>query len=162
MKFDDAVNEYSNEVLKAAHSHCYLIIFNNFITKLKEMKDPATNKVIHKLCILFALCNFLDENWGDLIQGDQFRMIKNVAYQIMSEVRPDCVALVDAFDFPDHVLKTTIGRYDGNVYEALVDAGQKSILNRTDPFEGYEQYLKPHTNKELLKRGNKPVLNGKF
>ena len=25
--------------------------------------------------------------------------------------RPDCVALVDAFDFPDYALNSTIGRY---------------------------------------------------
>ena len=28
------------------------------------------------------------------------------------------VALVDAFDFPDNVLNSTLGRSDGNVYEA--------------------------------------------
>jgi acyl-CoA oxidase len=38
--------------------------------------------------------------------------------------------LVDAFDFPDHVLSSAIGRYDGNVYEALFDAAQRSTLNQ--------------------------------
>jgi acyl-CoA oxidase len=50
------------------------------------------------------------------------------------------------------VLRSTIGRYDGNVYEALFDAAQKSVLNQRDPFDGYEEYLKPHLNKDLLKK----------
>ena len=29
------------------------------------------------------------------------------------------MALVDAFDFPDKVLNSSIGGYDGNVYEEL-------------------------------------------
>lgn len=40
----------------------------------------------------------------------------------MNSIRPNCVALVDAFDIPDNVLNSTIGKYDGNVYEALVEA----------------------------------------
>jgi len=34
---------------------------------------------------------------------------------------PNAVALVDAFEFPDRVLNSTIGRFDGNVYEALYE-----------------------------------------
>ena len=39
----------------------------------------------------------------------------------------------------------------------LVEAAEKSPLNRTDPFEGYEKVLRPHLDLELLKRGNKPI-----
>ena len=37
----------------------------------------------------------------------------------MNEIRPDCVPLVDAFGYTDNILKSSIGRYDGNVYEAF-------------------------------------------
>jgi flavocytochrome c len=162
LKFDEAVNECSNEILKATQSHCFLIIFNTFINKVKQCPDQAMAKVLNRLCILFACCNFLDDNWGELIQGEEYRLLKNVVYQVMSEIRPDCIGLVDAFDFPDNVLKSTIGRHDGNVYEALYDAAQKSSLNKDDVFEGYEKYLKPHMNKQLLSEGNKKVFNNKF
>ena len=62
-------------------------------------------------------------------------------------------------DIPDSVLRSAIGKYDGNVYEALFDSAQKSILNQIDPFVGYEEYLRPHTNKELLKKGNVAIPN---
>lgn len=59
----------------------------------------------------------------------------------MEELRPDAVGLTDAFDYPDNVLNSTIGRFDGNVYEALVKASYNSSLNKTDPFDGYKEYL---------------------
>ena len=50
--------------------------------------------------------------------------------------RPEAVALVDAFDYSDFVLNSPLGRYDGNVYEALFKYAQKAALNDrqvTDP-----------------------------
>ncbi len=34
------------------------------------------------------------------------------------------------FDIPDNVLSSTIGKYDGNAYEALFNAARKSTLNQ--------------------------------
>ena len=39
--------------------------------------------------------------------------------ELLAEIRPDAVALVDAFDFSDHSLSSILGRYDGNVYENM-------------------------------------------
>lgn len=30
------------------------------------------------------------------------------------------IALTDAFDIPDRVLNSTIGKYDGNIYEGML------------------------------------------
>jgi acyl-CoA oxidase len=164
MNFEQAFFQNGNEILKATHSHCYYIIMLNFVNKAKEVNNKTLENVLTKLCVLFACCNFLDENWGDVIRDDQFRLIRETAYNVMREIRPDCISLVDAFDFKDYVLRSDIGRYDGNVYEALYDSAQKSVLNQADPFQGYDEYLKPHTNKELLKKGNKLKItaDGKF
>jgi len=153
-KNEDAYNVFSNELLIASHAHCYYIIMSNFVNKTNECQNPKLKNILVKLCILFACSHFLDENWGDILSKEQFRHIRDRTYTVMKEIRPDSVSLVDAFDFSDFVLKSSIGRYDGNVYEALFDAAQKSILNEIDPFIGYEEYLKPHLNKELLKKGN--------
>ena len=48
----------------------------------------------------------------------------------MAALRPDACALVDAWDFPDRVLNSTIGRYDGNVYEAQYQAAADSPVSR--------------------------------
>lgn len=162
ISFLEAFNHCGMDILIATQSHCFYIIMLNFVTKIKGITDLSLRNVLTKLCIVFACCNFLDENWGDIIDDSQFKVIRQVAYSTMGDLRKDAVALVDSFDFTDNTLKSTIGRYDGNVYEALFDAAQKSILNRKDPFDGYEELLKPHTNKELLKKGNKPYLKTKF
>ena len=38
---------------------------------------------------------------------------------LLDKIRPDAVGLVDALGFDDEQLKSTPGRYDGNVYEAI-------------------------------------------
>lgn len=54
---------------------------------------------------------------------------------------------------PDFALNSSIGSYDGNIYEGLFSAAEKSLLNETEPFIGYEKYLKPNLDLELLKQG---------
>ncbi len=157
MKFEEAWNNCANDLLSATYAHSYYIILSNFITKIKECKHDDLVRVLTRLAILFACTNFLDDNWGDILANNQFQLINQIVSKVMSEIRPDAVALVDSFDYPDKTLKSTIGRYDGNVYEALFDAAQKSVLNQRDPFDGYEEYLKPHLNKSLLMKGNKPI-----
>jgi hypothetical protein len=38
------------------------------------------------------------------------------------------VALVDAFGFEDYALNSALGRYDGDVYRALLDMAQASAV----------------------------------
>jgi hypothetical protein len=52
------------------------------------------------------------------------------------------------------VLGSTIGRFDGNVYEALYLGATKSKLNQTRPFQGYKEHLQPHLDLNLLKLKN--------
>ena len=49
---------------------------------------------------------------------------------------------MDAFDIPDRVLCSALGRYDGNVYEALLESAKRAPLNQTDPFDGHKQLVK--------------------
>lgn len=82
-------------------------------------------------------------------------MVQEIVPALMKKIRPDVVALVDAFDIPDSILISTIGKYDGNVYEALLNAARRTPINQSDPFEGYEEHLKPHLDREFLSHHNK-------
>jgi acyl-CoA oxidase len=55
------------------------------------------------------------------------------------QVRPNAVALVDAFNY----LGSVLGRYDGDVYPALYEEAWKDPLNETVVPEGYHEYLRP-------------------
>ncbi len=157
INFTEASNYFANEMFIATNAHSFYLLFNNFITKLEEIKDESIKKVLTQLGILVGLNHFLDENWGDFLHQDQFRLIRTAVNNLINDIRPNAVALVDAFDYPDYVLKSTIGKYDGNVYEALYDAAQKSTLNKTEVFEGYDKVLRPHLDLGLLKKGNVPI-----
>ena len=60
------------------------------------------------------------------------KMSHEALSQMLGQLRPNAVALVDAFDFPDRVLNSTIGRFDGKVYEALYEVCRaRSTLRST-------------------------------
>ncbi|KAI0216686.1 Peroxisomal acyl-coenzyme A oxidase 1 [Lamellibrachia satsuma] len=63
--------------------------------------------------------------------------------QLLSDIRPKAVALVDAFDFSDHVLGSVLGRYDGQVYENLYRWAQQSPLNETQVHPSFHKHLYP-------------------
>ena len=78
--------------------------------------------------------------------------------ELLDELRPNSVALVNAFDIPDRVLNSTLGRKDGNVYEALFQAAKDSNLNKTEVLDGFDKFVKPHLDLELLQNENKTPL----
>ena len=62
----------------------------------------------------------------------QVELVDAKLYELLADVRNNAVALVDAFDIPDFVLNSALGRYDGNVYEALFEYAKQSKLNQTE------------------------------
>jgi acyl-CoA oxidase len=131
-------------------------MLHKFADAVNRAKEPAVKAVLARLAALFACSNIVDDsNWTGLLPHSQVVFVRQAVHELMDAIRPDAVALTDAFDIPDRVLGSVIGRADGNVYEALFDAATKSSLNRVDPFKGYDEFLRPHLDLEFLKRGNK-------
>ena len=64
--------------------------------------------------------------------------------RLLSSLRPDAVALVDAWDFHDRQLgPSTLGRADGRVYDAVLDMARRSPLNTEMPEADYRDALRP-------------------
>ena len=59
------------------------------------------------------------------------------------QLRPNAIALVDAFNYTDHYLGSVLGRYDGNVYPNLYETAWKDPLNDSDVADGYHEYVRP-------------------
>ena len=75
---------------------------------------------LKRLVVLFGLGLVLS-NLGDFLESgvlspQQSGLAREAQYQVLRELRPDAVALVDAFAIPDYVLDSSLGRFDGNVY----------------------------------------------
>lgn len=67
----------------------------------------------------------------------------------MKAIRPDAVAIVDGFDLHDKTLSSTLGAYDGNVYERIFEAAKNSQLNRKPVPEVFHTHLKPFMKSKI-------------
>jgi len=151
---DQAWNASSLVWINAVRAHCYTFMMSNFAQEVKEVQDKPCKDALLKVCAIFALSTLLDDPTFQLPR-EQLKIAREALQRAMNDTRPNAVALVDAFDIPDNVLNSVLGRYDGNVYEALYESAKKSPINQSDaPFDGYQEYLRPHLNLEFLKQGN--------
>eukprot|EP01096_Ripella_sp_DP13-Kostka_P008124 TRINITY_DN301_c0_g2_i3.p1 TRINITY_DN301_c0_g2~~TRINITY_DN301_c0_g2_i3.p1 ORF type:complete len:1349 (-),score=671.96 TRINITY_DN301_c0_g2_i3:116-4162(-) len=151
---DEAWNNCAVELFQSVRAHCLLFLLSRFFESIEKVTDGPIRNVLHRLCGLYALTQLVEDQWAGIIEASQLRLAWDAIKVLMEEIRPDAIALTDAFDIPDRVLCSTIGSSDGNVYEALYEAAKRSPLNQVPVFEGYEEYLRPHLDLDLLKRGN--------
>jgi len=134
-RFDEAFNSCALDLVNAVRSHCNAYMLSKFVKTVQETEDSATRAALSEVCTLYACSNILDDpQWSGLISLSQMQIVKQVVPQIMERIRPNIIALTDAFDFADNTLMSAIGRFDGNVYETLYETALNAPLNQTDPF----------------------------
>lgn len=105
------------------------------------------------LCYVYAL-NLLHKHLGDFtstgcITPKQASLANNQLRSLYSQVRPNAIALVDAFNYTDHYLGSVLGRYDGNVYPNLYEEAWKDPLNDSVVPDGYHEYIRPLLKQQL-------------
>lgn len=83
------------------------------------------------------------------IVGKDIDQLQQWLEQLLAEIRPNAVGLVDSFDIRDEILASTLGAYDGNVYERLFEEASKSPLNAEPVNKSFELYLKPFLKSSL-------------
>uniref|UniRef100_A0A8C6YIC2 Acyl-coenzyme A oxidase n=1 Tax=Naja naja TaxID=35670 RepID=A0A8C6YIC2_NAJNA len=132
---EDAWNRTSIDLVRASEAHCHYVVVKLFTAKLSEIDDPAVHAVINNLCLLYALCGII-KNSGDFLQGGilteaHLIQVNMRIKELLALIRPNAVALVDSFDFCDSMLRSVLGRYDGNIYENMFEWSKKSPLNKT-------------------------------
>jgi acyl-CoA oxidase len=118
-------------------AHCQFILVKNFLSVIE--RDPDLNEqhalktVIEQLFRLFALHTISQEGAEFFASGylstRQYELIKQEVMSLLAEIRPNAVALVDSFKFPDYLLNSSLGRYDGNVYEDMTGRASREPIN---------------------------------
>ena len=157
--FDSAFNSCALGLQMTAVSFTMYFMLSNFIEVLEQQTDPNISRALGLLVSLYGLCDLQEgKQWSGLFDSEEVVFIDTAIVEILDKLRPDVVSLVDAFDFPDAVLNSTIGRYDGNVYEALFEAAVNAPLNAhpNKPFKGYDE-LRKSLDLEFLKLRNDPA-----
>eukprot|EP00873_Tetraselmis_striata_P045831 jgi/Tetstr1/466095/TSEL_010679.t1 len=144
---DAAWNACTAELIKAARAHCEVALAANFLAVLEKLarqrgvSEPVVS-VVGKLAAVKSL-HVLDSNIGDLLldgylTASQAEMLHMQFREHLQDIRPDAVALVDAFAFDDYELNnSTIGRHDGDVYKALMEQAEAAPFNATEEGPGY-------------------------
>ena len=61
---------------------------------------------------------------------DHISLAQSLLYSLLGDIRREAVPLVDAFDVPDEILNSALGRYDGDVYCHLYEWAQRAPHNR--------------------------------
>ena len=131
--------------LSRAHSQ-YLVV-KNFYETLQSPSttsdlDPETLGLMHKLFRLYALHTLETEAsefyTSAAVTVRQIQLARSSAVmKLLEEIRPHAVRLVDSWDFPDWQLDSSLGRFDGKVYEDMFyRASELNPLNRVvvDPY----------------------------
>ncbi|CAD5187739.1 unnamed protein product [Musa acuminata subsp. malaccensis] len=145
---EEGFSELSADLLEVAIAHCQLIIVSKFIDKVKEdIQGHGVKELLQILCNVYAL-SLVHKHLGDFISTGyitpkQGALANEQLRFLYAQVRPNAVALVDAFNYTDHYLGSILGRYDGNVYPKLYEEAWKDPLNDTVVPDGYHEYVRP-------------------
>lgn len=151
---EEGFQELSPSLVEAAVAHCQLIIVSKFIEKLQgDIPGQGVKQQLQKLCSIYALYT-LHKHLGDFLSTStitpkQGSLADDQLRSLYSQVRPNAIALVDAFNYTDHYLGSILGRYDGNVYPNLYDEAWKDPMNESSVPDGYHEYIKPMLKQQL-------------
>ncbi|CAH0592214.1 unnamed protein product [Chrysodeixis includens] len=153
---EDAWNMSSVRLVAASEAHARVVILSTYKSELERtttsLSEPL-RRVLGYLLHLYAFYWTL-EKVGDLLlytsisEGD-IQQLEDVYEDLLGKVRPNAVGLVDAFDFRDQILNSTLGAYDGRVYERLMEEALKSPLNAEPVNQSFHKYLKPFMQGKL-------------
>jgi len=119
-----------------------------FIEKVQQnIPGEGVKHQLEVLCSVYAL-SLVHNGRGDFLStgyldSKQSALATVQLRALYSQVRPNAVALVDAFNHTDHFLGSVLGRYDGNVYPHLYEEALKDPLNESAVTEGYEEHIRP-------------------
>lgn len=110
--------------LSTAHAQ-YMVVksFRDALDGAAGTLGADTLGVLRALYKLFAL-HTLESEAGEFFSSaavttKQIALARKQVMKLLEEIRPHAVRLVDAWKFPDWQLDSSLGRYDGKVYEDM-------------------------------------------
>jgi acyl-CoA oxidase len=100
----DMFNDVQDHVLKTAQTHIDRVVLEAFVDGVDRATDPAARRLLDTLCDLYALTTIeADKAWflehGQLTVA-RAKLLTGTVNQLLEELRPHIVTLVDAFAIP--------------------------------------------------------------
>ena len=153
-----AWNDALLAMARASRAHASYLLLRDFANGLEveHKKGSASCLGPNELAVLSQCLALLALYWMDQFLEDFLQIrclfplhiphLRKALLSLMTELRPSAVGLCDARDFSDFRLKSALGRYDGNVYPAIMEAAMRDPLNKKSDEEGvglgYNESLK--------------------
>jgi acyl-CoA oxidase len=151
MNAQEAWNQALVQMARVSRAYSQFLLLQNFVDGIEEEErtmsiGKAESNVLRDLARLFALY-WMERELGDFMEdgylsAQQAGWVRSCVLDLLDAIRPNAVSLVDARDFSDFRLKSALGRYDGDVYPAIMEASRRDPLNESEPGPGYEEHLK--------------------
>jgi len=153
-----AWNDALLAMARASRAHASYLLLRDFFNGLRDEEQkgkgsclgPEEVTVLSQCLTLLALY-WMDKFLQDFLQiqclsSSHIPLMREALLGAMTTLRPSAVGLCDARDFSDFRLKSALGKYDGDVYPAIMEAARRDPLN-TEAGEGgvglgYEESLK--------------------
>ncbi|XP_042883920.1 peroxisomal acyl-coenzyme A oxidase 1-like [Penaeus japonicus] len=149
-----AWNNCSVLLVRCAQAHIRYFVCEKFLQCVTSLSISAELRaVLQQLCRLYLVYH-VALNQGDFLRSGaltsaQISTLEDDLSSLLTSLRPQAVSIVDAFDIHDEILDSTLGAWDGRVYERLYEDAMKSPLNKTDVPEAYHRFLKPLMKSQL-------------
>ena len=155
LDYFDAWNAAAIELIQCAEAHTHYIMVKSFIENLdrEEVRELSAYNQFMLKCMsdIFSLDYILDKSGlfieSGALSASDLTELRQVLQSLVLEVRPAAISLVDAFDYPDFVLRSVLGRKDGDVYTALWEWVQNNPRNKHKG--GVHPVYKKYTRKLL-------------
>lgn len=118
------------QLRKVSHAESQAILVTNFY---KALRDPQLSSALQlhlrTLFLLFALFTMdsdaRDFSKANAVSEQDLDSLPVKIQDLMQQIRPHAVCLVDAWKIPDFLLDSALGRYDGRVYEDLFNRAHR-------------------------------------
>ncbi|KAL7484254.1 hypothetical protein ACHAW6_009902 [Cyclotella cf. meneghiniana] len=126
---------------RASRAHACYLLLRDFFDGLEDERRKGSSSCLgdKEIAVLSQCLNLLalywmDQHLSDFLQiqclnSSHIPLLRNALLDVMTKLRPSAVGLCDARDFSDFRLKSALGRYDGDVYPAIIKAARNDPLN---------------------------------
>ncbi|QOG01428.1 acyl-CoA dehydrogenase [Flavobacterium sp. MDT1-60] len=108
----DAFNVVQHQMIDVAQAYLERVVLEQFQAAIKTVEDEKSKVILTQLNQLYALSQ-LEKNKGWYLEDGYMEAVKTKAIrkmvnQLCWDIRPDAVALVNAFDIPESCLSAPI------------------------------------------------------
>ncbi|XP_064097588.1 peroxisomal acyl-coenzyme A oxidase 1-like [Macrobrachium nipponense] len=148
MAYHHAWNNCAVMLVKCAEAHMRYYVCEKYFDSVETVAmKPELREIMRNLSRLYLIYHITLQPGAFLkssaLTAEEISHLEEEMCSLLASLRPQAVSIVDSFDFDDDQLKSTLGAWDGNVYQRIYDEAMKSPLNKKDVPDAFHKYLRP-------------------